>query len=301
MQIKGRPIAVTGASGFLGSYIARALVEAGAEVVGVVRSPKKGAFLEPLGVTLRQADLTDRASLEQAFRGTDAVVSCAALWTLRRAPWEAFYAANVEGTENVYEAVGAAGVKRVIHISTFGVYRFRLYTPMDESTPLLDGERRQGGAYRATKALSEVRARVLADKHALRLTILRPTGIYGACDPHLMPMVRAACRFPLTPAPTLSFPLVYAGDVARAVVGALENDASAGEAYNTGGGDGSFSSFLRAVKKTHPQCRGITLPIPVPVRIRVSNAKAERDLGFSNRSFEEGLEETVRLEKERAA
>src|SRR4051812_3914027 len=126
MELANKTVAVTGASGMLGAYLCRALLGAGARVVGVVRNPKKARFLEREGVEFREADLMDRAALTAAFHGADAVVSNAALYDVRNQRWADNYRANKEGTENVYEAVAAAGIKRVIHISTFGVYRWRL-------------------------------------------------------------------------------------------------------------------------------------------------------------------------------
>lgn len=297
MRVSGSTIAVTGATGMLGSHIARALADAGAKVRAVVRNPAKGRFLEPLGVEFATSDLLDRASLEAAFRGADAVVSCAALWVLGLAPWEEFYRANVTGTENVYEAMGGAGVGRAVHISTFGVYRLRPFRVVDESASVLDGERREGGAYRATKALSEGRARELSARHGIGLTLLRPAGLFGARDAQLLPKLAPLVRLPVSPVPTVTWPMGYAGDVAKAVVGALENDASVGEVYNVTGENLPFSDFVRALKATHPKARGVTLPLPLPVRFPASSEKAKRELGFSNRPFEESLRETFENER----
>src|SRR5574340_135417 len=103
MELQGKTVAVTGASGMLGAYICRALLAAGAKVRGVVRNPEKAAFLANEGVTFAVADLADRAALTEAFRGADAVVSNAALYSIRNFKWADNYKANKEGTENVYE------------------------------------------------------------------------------------------------------------------------------------------------------------------------------------------------------
>jgi nucleoside-diphosphate-sugar epimerase len=232
MKLENELIAVTGASGMLGVYIVRALLAAGARVRGVVRNPKKAEFLLAEGVEFVTAHLEDRAALTAAFRGCSALVANAALYSTSNWNWDDNFRANKLGTENVYEAAGAAGVRRAIHISTFGVYRwFPRPATFTEATPVLDGKRRQGGAYRATKQLSEALAFELGAKHGMQITALRPAGIYGARDQNLLPSIRKLMRLPIVPAPRLHFPFVYAGDVAHAVVGALRNDASADKAY----------------------------------------------------------------------
>lgn len=296
MDLRNRIIGVTGASGMLGVYIVRALLAAGAKVRGVVRNPSKAAFLEREGVEFAMADLEDRDALTAAFRGCDAIVSNAALYNTSNRKWDDNFRANKVGTENVYEAVAAAGVERVVHISTFGVYRWWPRPPkFDETTPTLDGNRREGGAYRATKQLSEALAFETSKKYGIRTTVLRPAGIYGARDQNLLPSIRKLMRWPVIPAPRLHFPFVYAGDVANAVVGALRNDASAGKAYLIAGRDESVESFLRAWKNVS-NVRAPLLPLPLGSGFRVDTSLAEHEIAFSNRTYEAGLKETFEAE-----
>jgi nucleoside-diphosphate-sugar epimerase len=292
MDLHGKLIGVTGASGMLGVYIARALLAAGARVRGVVRNPDKASFLAREGVEFAKADLEDRDALTHAFRGCDAIVSNAALYSVRNSRWDDNYRANKVGTENVYEAAAAAGVRRIIQISTFGVYRWFPRPPaFNENAPLLDGERRRGGAYRATKQLSEALAFEISAKHGIATTALRPAGIYGARDQNLLPSLRMLMRLPLIPAPSLHFPFVYAGDVANAVVGALRNDASAGKAYLIAGRDEPIGDFLRAWKNvTH--AKGAIMPLPLGRGFRVDTSLAEREIAFTNRTYEAGLKAT---------
>ena len=105
MDLEQATIAVTGATGFLGSHIALQLLERGAKVRGVVRSPEKGQWLKDRGVEFAKADLMDAQALQDAFRGVDAVISNAALFTVQKATWEDFYKPNKLGTENVYNAI----------------------------------------------------------------------------------------------------------------------------------------------------------------------------------------------------
>jgi nucleoside-diphosphate-sugar epimerase len=289
MELANRVIAVTGASGFLGAYLCQALAAAGARVVAVVRNPDKGAFLSELGVSFRKADLLDRPALTEAFQGCDAVVSNAALYAMLNQRWKDNYLPNKEGTENVYHAMADAGVKRAVHISTFGVYRWHLGLPaIDDASPLIDGERRQGGAYRATKQISEALAFRISAEKGIATTAVRPAGIYGARDRNTMPWFRALMHLPIVPVPTFRFPFVYAGDVAQAVVGALKNDASAGKAYLIAGRSDSVYDFVKGWQQAAGK-RNLVFPVPLPIGMRIDCSAAERELGFRNVSYADGL------------
>lgn len=294
MDIQGKTIAVTGASGMIGIYICRSLLRAGAKVVGVVRNPDKAGFLAAEGVEFRRADLADEAALSAAFKGCDAVVSNAAMYVVKKSmhAWAEHEKANLDGTRHVYQAAHQAGVKRVVQISTFGIYRWSIFRMLNEQSPQLDGARRQGGAYRATKQTSEALAWDLARQLGLAVTALRPTAVYGARDYNLMRPVYGLLRLPLLPMPSISFPLVYAGDVADAVVGALKNDASIGQAYNVGGDNIQVAEFMKALHEVLPQSPRV-YALPLPVGVKIDNSKAERDLGFHNRPFADALREVV--------
>lgn len=296
MDLNGKTIAVTGASGMIGVYICRALLKRGARVVGVVRNPDKAAFLASEGVEFRRADLADRAALEAAFAGCDAVVSNAALYRLTALDWESNYRPNKEGTENVYRAAAKNGIRRAVQISTIGLYQFSLFSEIDENSPQVNGEAREGGAYRATKQLSEALAWRLSREHGIALTALRPSAVYGARDSNIMPYLAKLMQLPFLPFPGFAWPLVYAGDVADAVVAALESDRTAGEAYNTTGDTSDFADFLAAWQRVSG--RGYVLKITPSFGIRVSHAKASRDLGFRNRPFDEALAEIFAEEPE---
>jgi len=114
MDLKQSKVAVTGATGFIGRYIVRALLERGAHVVAVVRNPEKVPRMAELGVELRTADLGDPEALVRGFSGCDAVISNAAVVSLARESRETMIAHNLEGTRNVIEAIAIAGVGRAI-------------------------------------------------------------------------------------------------------------------------------------------------------------------------------------------
>ena len=295
MVLKDKTVAVTGASGMIGVYICRALRNHGAQVIGVVRNPEKAAFLKKEGVEFRKADLSDAASLEKAFAGADAVVSNAALYRLTNLDWEANYEANKTGTENVFGAMQKNGIRRAVQISTIGLYKFTLSYEINETSAQLNGEAREGGAYRATKQLSEDLAWSLSAQYGIGLTTLRPSGVYGARDENMMPDFRLAMKLPFLPLPAIGWPLVYAGDVANAVVAALESDNAIGQAYNTSGDERDFADFLSAWHEASGKGARV-FKIPLGLGMRVSSAKAAHDLGFSNKPFAEALSEIFREE-----
>ncbi len=299
MQLRGAKIAVTGATGFLGRHLVEGLLRRGAHVIGVVRNPDRVPELRARGVELRRADLAERERLAEGFRGADAVVSNAALLSLRNQPWAEYVRTNVDGTVNVCEAAAAAGVRRIVQMSSVGVYRGRQQRVLDEDHEQYGPGVRPGRitAYPLSKALAEQAALQLAQQHGLDLTILRPSGIYGAFDGTFMPIFRALMWPKLTLYPALfRLPLVYAGDVADALALALENPAAIGRAYNITGANLSAWDFARAWRQAGGRSPWLMLPIPFPYRRVYDSGRAQRELGWRCRPHLDGLRETLALE-----
>jgi len=302
-------VGVTGASGMLGVYICRSLLAAGATVYGIVRNPDKASFLEKEGVLFAKADLNDRQALTEAFKNCDAIVSNAALYKMGTAletyikpfyfgknkTWNENYKANKEGTENVYEAAAAAGCKRIVQISTVALYYWKYGKPaLNEQSRMLNGAKREGGAYRATKQLSQQLAFAISEKHGLKTTTLQPGTIYGARDSNLTPLLNRLMKYPVLPLPKFSIPLVYAHDAAQCVVAALKNDNSIGQTYMIGGMNATLYEIGRAWKEAVGK-GPLSFPIPVPVwnGIYVDCGKAEKELGFRNKPLVDGFREIL--------
>jgi nucleoside-diphosphate-sugar epimerase len=298
-DLRGKRVAVTGATGFLGRYVVDALLARGARVIGVVRNPDRVPGLAARGVELRRADLAERDALARGFAGADAVVSNAALFSLRNARWADHERANIQGTQNVFGAVADAGVRRVLHVSSVAVYRGHR-PPVDEDAPQLGPDSRRGftNAYAISKALSEQLAWRLAERGGVALTAVRPCAIYGAFDPNFTPVFRRLVGFPVTVMPeSLRLALVYAGDVADGIARALERPAAAGRAYNLTGDDLELGDFVRAWRDAGGRTARLILPIPVPVTRMFDNRRSERELGWRNRPFVDALRETFALER----
>ena len=299
MQLAGASIAVTGATGFLGRYLVDTLLARGARVIGVVRNPDRVPELRDRGVELRRADLAERDRLEAGFRGADAVVSNAALLSLRNQRWADYVQTNVQGTVNVCDAAAAAGVQRVLYISSVNVYRGRRQRVVDEDHVQYGPEvpPRRFNAYSLSKALAEQAALRQARAQPLDLTVLRPGAIYGAFDGNFMPVFRALMWPKLTLYPAyFRLPMVYAGDVAEAVALALEKPASIGRAYNITGEDRSAWDFARAWRQAGGRSPWLMLPFPLPYPRVYDTARALRDLGWRARPYLDGLRETLARE-----
>lgn len=213
--------AVTGATGFVGRACAAALAAAGQEVVCTVRARSDTRALRALGpaVTLAPGALHDRRALAAAFAGCRRVVHCAARaddWGRRRD----FERDNVAGAVNVIEAAARAGVEHVVHMSTAnaGGYGRR---DLDEASR----GRRSPSPYSRSKLAAEHAARVRAAGCGVRLTILRPSAVYGPGDRRwTLPMLErvSAGAWPLVAGGRARLTPLYVVNLAQAVVLALD-------------------------------------------------------------------------------
>jgi nucleoside-diphosphate-sugar epimerase len=176
---------VTGGSGFVGGRIIRDLRGRGVAVAALARSDKSAATVEALGATPVRGDLDDRAALEAGMRGCDVVFHSAA-HVAEHGPLAEFMRSTVTGTENVLAAARAAGVKRVVHISTEAVLADgKPIVRADETRPRAT---RPAGPYPLTKGLAEERV-LAANDDGLETVIVRPRFIWGAGDTNVVPKI----------------------------------------------------------------------------------------------------------------
>lgn len=292
-------IAVTGATGLLGGYLVRALIELGARPIAVVRNATLAAPLIAAGVEVRHAALSDVEALAKAFEGADCVIGNAALVSLRPHPFKRYLETNVDGTIHVFEAMRSARVSRGIHISTVGIYNGH-NPPVDEEHPRYGEAHRQHrlNGYKVSKALAEETAWRYATKYEIALTTLRPSVMYGAFDRYFGVWHRKAIRLrPFAFHPYLSrFCLVYAGDVANAAIRCIENPIADGKAYNVTGEDLRLREFTKAWCEEDPTAQEKRLPLPIYYRRHYASGKIRRELGWKTRSYRDGIRETLALE-----
>ncbi|WAS90914.1 NAD-dependent epimerase/dehydratase family protein [Nannocystis punicea] len=211
-------ILVTGATGKVGSRLARRLADRGRHVRALVRDPGRAEALRGRDVELVRGDLLDVASLEAAVRGVDAVVHCAAFF--RGATPEQAHAVNDLGTQNLASAARAASVKRFVFTSTglvYGATGGRLAREDDPCTP--------AAAYPASKLAAE---RALFALDGLDVRVLRLPFVYGDGDPHVEEAVPMMRGFP--PAQRMS--IAHHADVAQAVARVLDTASPSHRIYN---------------------------------------------------------------------
>ena len=180
---------VTGATGFTGGHLARALRARGDEVRALVRDPVRARDLEAAGIELAPGDLLDRGSVDAAARGVDVIYHVAAIYRQAGLRDEEYRAVNAGAVRTVVEAAGRGGARRVVHCSTVGVHGDVERPPADEDAPL-----RPGDIYQITKLEGERAARETAGPSGVEVVVARPSGIYGPGDRRLLKLFRGIAR-----------------------------------------------------------------------------------------------------------
>jgi dihydroflavonol-4-reductase len=242
------PMLVTGANGFLGAAVVRALRSAGERVRAFVRAGSDRRNLAGLDVEIAEGDLTDRSSLDAAVRGCSGVYHVAAdyrLWVADPAP---MYRANVDGSINVVEAAAAAAVPRVVYTSSVAVLGIKKdRTPADEETPVTVHQ--MVGHYKRSKFLAELAVRARARELELDVVTVNPSTPIGPGDVKPTPTGRilldaAAGRMPAFVDTGLN--LVDVDDCARGHLLAFAAGVP-GERYILGGEDFTLRQILEVV------------------------------------------------------
>lgn len=240
-------VLVTGATGFVGSAVARVLLARGLAVRALVRPGSDRANLSGLDVTLCEGDLTDTSSLARAVEGCTYLAHVAADYRIYVPNPEAMLRANVAGTEALLRAAWAAGVKRVVHCSSVAALGLTADgSPADETTPV--SEAKVVGIYKKSKYRAEQAVLALA-REGLDVVIVNPAAPIGPRDIKPTPTGRmildaAAGRMPAYIETGLC--AVHVDDVAEGHALALERG-RAGERYILGGENLALRELLALV------------------------------------------------------
>ena len=320
----GDPVLVTGATGFVGSAVLRALAERGEKVRVLARPSSPRRNLDGLACEIALGDMTDPASMTKAMQGVRFVYHVAAdyrLWA--RDPGE-IRRANLTGAKAVMAAALAAGVEKIVYTSSVATLRAAgAATVVDETAPLAEHE--AVGAYKQSKVAAERLVERMVADHGLPAVIVNPSTPIGPRDIKPTPtgrMVLEAAQGKIPAFVDTGLNLVHVDDVATGHLLAMEKG-RLGERYVLGGKDMSLKEMLADIAELTGR-RAPTLALPraplyplafvaegvasltgkEPMLTRdalkmashhmfFSSAKAERELGYAARPHVEALADAI--------
>ncbi|MEM9137042.1 MAG: NAD-dependent epimerase/dehydratase family protein, partial [Cyanobacteria bacterium P01_F01_bin.42] len=178
---------VTGANGFTGSHLVRRLVERGDAVTAYVRHGSDLSRLEGLPVTYAYGEITDVTALTQAMENAQRVFHTAAYVELGLVDAALMESVNVKGTEAVLTSAQSAGVERMLHCSTIGIYGDTQGRSVDET--FVREQQGFSSAYDSTKYFGQQAVDRAAEAGFHAVSVM-PSGIFGPGDPHFGPVVQ---------------------------------------------------------------------------------------------------------------
>jgi nucleoside-diphosphate-sugar epimerase len=302
--LTGKPVLVTGATGFLGTHLAIELVRLGAEVHALRRDPSRSTRLPCPGITWHAGNLTDPESLRQAVRrsGPEVVFHLAAYGVVYGQPNEdAMFRVNVQGTWDLWQALEGHRC-RLVHVGSCGEYGEARGAVRE------DHACRPQWFYPATKNVATVLLSTLGRRGDREVVILRPFGPYGPADnsgrviPHTISALLRGEEVQVTAGKQLRDYAHVDDHVAALVCAGSCPLAGSGRIYNVGSGEvvtlrHLLETIARAVGGTAPQrVRFGAIPYRPDetweMYCDISAARAE--LGWAPRvSLEEGIARTV--------
>jgi dihydroflavonol-4-reductase len=315
---------VTGASGFVGSAVARALIRSGYAVRVLVRRSSPRVNLEHVDLEIIEGDMLDAKAVAAAMKGARYVLHVAADYRLWALDPDELMRTNHGGTQVIMSAALAAGVERIVYTSSVATLRLQASgRPADETISLFETE--GIGAYKRSKIAAERLVERMVRDHGLPAVIVNPSTPIGPRDVRPTPTGRlvveaASGRMPAFVDTGLN--LVHVDDVAAGHVAALERG-RVGERYILGGDNLTLAELLtRIALLTHRRRPRIHLPraIIYPVafcaeataritgrepfvtldglrmskyKMYFTSAKAERELGYQWRPIGEALNDAL--------
>lgn len=303
---------LTGATGFIGSRLARRLREQGHAVVAIARDPTKAQDLRAIGVDVRPGDVTDMESMRAPMEGVDGVFHVAGWFKFDTKDQTESERTNVLGTRNVLKLMAELSVPKGVYTSSIVVFG-------DTHGKIPDETYRQDGPWLAEydrtkwKAHYEVALPMIRD--GLPLVIVQPGVVYGPGDTsRIRPMFVQYLKGKLRTLPRgIAQSWTYIDDVVEGHILAMERGRP-GESYILGGPAhtlieafeiGERITGIRA-PRFHPSPRFVRalaaitrsewLRVAAGVTYLGSSEKAQRELGYRPTYFEAGLQETLRHE-----
>lgn len=241
-----KTVMVTGAAGFVGAGVARALAASGYRVRALVRASSPRANLSEFDAEIVTGDLRDAGAVAAAMAGCWGLCHVAADYRLWARDPDEIVRNNLEGTRAVMTAALAAGVERIVYtssVATLGLDR----VPADESAPLTPEH--AIGAYKRSKVLAERLVEAMVRDAGLPAVIVNPSTPIGPGDVRPTPTGRIIVEAATGKMPAFvdtGLNLVHVDDVARGHVLALEHG-RIGERYILGGQDVALRDFLAEI------------------------------------------------------
>jgi dihydroflavonol-4-reductase len=316
-------VLVTGATGFIGSHVARLLAERGDEVVLAVQDGSPDTAIADLDLKRVRGDVLDRRSVRRALRGAERVFHCAGVTSVRPDDGERLFEVNVGGTKLVMEECLRAGVERVVYTSSAAVVGPAARGKTADETQIFTAGR-LGIPYVNSVHEAEVEAMRVA-AHGLPLVCVNPGICFGAGD-HLVSSTRLVRSFLLGRIPVYMDGAASIVDVRDVAEGHLLADhiGRTGERYILGGRNFTFDRLFADLGRLSGIEPPVKLPPPAarlaagllavggrgwpltPLEVRAAgqwwtyrSTKAARELGWKARPHEETLEATVAWHLER--
>jgi dihydroflavonol-4-reductase len=256
-------VLVTGATGFIGSHVARLLVERGDEVVLGVLEGSPDTAIAGLDAKRVKLDVLDRRSVRRALKGAERVFHCAGVTSVRPEDGERLFEVNVGGTKLVMNECLRAGVERVVYTSSAAaIGPAEPGRTVDEAHLFTAG--RLGIPYVNSVHEAEVEAMRVA-AHGLPLVCVNPGVCFGAGD-HLLASTRLVRSFLLGRIPVYTDGAISIVDVGDAAAGHLLADerGGVGERYILGGRNFTFDRLFADLGRLS----GIDPPVKLPARLR---------------------------------
>jgi dihydroflavonol-4-reductase len=309
---------VTGASGFSGSHLVKALVAQGHTVTAYVRQSSSLERLVDLPIRYAYGDITDMAALTQAMTEVDTVFHTAAYVELGLVNAERMAQVNVTGTQAVLRAAQTAKVSKMVHCSTIGIFGDTQGQVVDETFQRTQSD--FSSAYDHTKYVAQ-QAVDEAARQGFNVVSVLPSGIFGPDDPHFGPVLQTFLkgRLKVWAGGERITGVVHVDDLAAAMILAAERG-ERGEHYIISAGELSTRDMFRYFS----QQMGVPVPAEAPERlvrflgilldpvgrlfrwqpplsrervhyiydrcVRVDGRKAREKLGWNPRSVEETLQ-----------
>jgi dihydroflavonol-4-reductase len=241
-------ILVTGGTGFIGLHLVRRLAGTDHQVACLVRKTSNTDALDGLRVELVTGDVTDPESVRAAVKDHDCVINLANVYSFWEPDPGVYRRVNVGGTRTVMEAALEAGVGKVVHISTGGIYGKPNDVPFTEESEV--GPERFSEYFR-TKYEGDQIAWELYRSRKLPLVMVYPMGVMGPGDPKATGQYVRRIMQRRLPARVLEgrvFTFVHVKDVAEIIVRVAEKKDNLGEKYFAGKHQHTFGEISRMVR-----------------------------------------------------